>query len=112
MKIGKWYLNFSKLTLGIVLLYVVRVIERAMDMIEFYGDLTPLAYLLPAVIGWGTITISFYSWKSKNENVPWNEAEAKSKFGDDEECFDEFEGIGYTEYDENYGFNNDEEGVL
>lgn len=99
MKIGKWKPNFSKLTLTVILLYVIRVVEKSMTMMDSAGDLSPLAYLLPAIIGWGTITVSFYSWKSKNENVPWNEEQAKHEYRDTNDC-DE-----YNEYNEYNDYN-------
>lgn len=61
--------NFSKLILLIVLIYVGRVIEFSIDMMELTYDLTPLAYLLPAIIGVGGTIVNYYYWKSKNENI-------------------------------------------
>jgi hypothetical protein len=31
-------------------------------------DLSPLAYLIPAIFGLATTALAFYSWKAKNEN--------------------------------------------
>lgn len=61
--------NFSKLILLIVLIYIGRVIEFSMNMMELTYDLTPLAYLLPSIIAVGGTIVNYYYWKSKNENM-------------------------------------------
>lgn len=61
--------NFSKLILLLTLIYIGRVVEFALSMMKLTYDLTPLAYLLPAIIGVGGTIINFYYWKAKSENI-------------------------------------------
>lgn len=61
--------NFSKFILFLVLLYIGRVVEFSLKMMEITYDLSPLAYLLPSIIAVGGTVVNYYYWKSKNENM-------------------------------------------
>lgn len=96
MKIGKWSINFSKLIVFVALLYVVRVVEFALSMMKVTYDLTPMAYLLPTILGLGGWIIKGYFSKATKENLPWNEYKAKQEYENayyEEENNNEGEGI-------------------
>ena len=50
----------------IVLTYLFVLFVCVMVVITL--DLSPLAYLIPAIFGLATTALAFYSWKAKNEN--------------------------------------------
>ena len=87
MKFGKIHIRFSKIVVFMLLVYFIRLSEFVIDFSRVFGD----TYSLTALIGmWGgavTAVVSFYIWMSKNENVPWNQWQAKSRY-EDADCKD------------------------
>ena len=95
MKIGKLHIRFSKIVVFALLVYFIRLSEFVIDFSKVLGD----TYSLTALIGmWGgavTAVVSFYIWMSKNENVPWNEWQAKATYGPT--CEEDLEPYDATE---------------
>ena len=95
MKIGKWKINFSKLIVFVALIYVVRVVEFAIKMMKITYDLSPMMYLLPAILGLGGWIIKGYFKKATQENVPWNEWQARNQY---ENTTYDYEEENYNDY--------------
>ncbi len=65
---GKKRFEFSKILVILVLTVSIAVITFACVMMWRTGDLSPLAYLIPAVGTEASTGLGFYFWKSKAEN--------------------------------------------
>lgn len=62
----KW--TFSKiLCIGILIVTALIVLYSCVAM-WYYGDFTPLEYLIPSVFAECAVVSGFYSWKAKEEN--------------------------------------------